>query len=236
MALASLDGLVFRLNPSSISWNFTIKTNVEETIGGRVVQVLGATLSDITIQGEYGQKQGHVGKKDQRGRLKNADQEDSGLSWRLAEAFVAAIRQKMEEQSADAKTDRLMHRPLLFEFPDYGWRFLCYVKSISGGDGDAAITHSVGAFAYKYTLVLFIVEDISDNLNRVVDKQRRAAINAYISRISAGVGWRKSEFNDPALTRDATTGQLHYQSPTAKPDSTDAGDDDLGGDYLPGTG
>lgn len=212
MALATLDGLVFRINPSAISWNFSIKTHVEETIGGRVVQVLGATLSDIALAGEYGERKGIKGRRG--GELAG----DAGQSWRLAEEFVRQIKMRMEKQSADSREHDKMNPPLLFEFPDYGWRFRVYIKGIATQESDSAITHTTGTFAYKYRLSLFVVEDVSDNLTRagsplqetkgVINQRRQAAINAYIARISAGVGWKRSEFNNPVMIQEAVTGPV----------------------------
>lgn len=227
-AVARLGGLAFRINPSAIDWNFQIKTSVEDTIGGRVVQVIGATLSDITITGEYGQVMGQKGLKGRERGAVERDQ-DPGLSWRLAEEFVHQVRHLMDEQSHDSRKGTLMNEPLLFEFPDYGWRFRVYVKSISSGSSENAIDHTVGNFAYKYRLVLFVVDDVSDNLTRagtslqdtkgVVNKKRNQAIEGYIARISRGVGWAKSEYNDPSLNRDPVTGRLNYTPYTEKTDT-----------------
>lgn len=221
MALAMLGGLAFRINPSSIDWNFQIKTRIEDTIGGRVVQVLGATLSDITITGEYGQVMGQKGIKGRERGPVTRDQ-DPGQSWRLAEEFVHQVRHLMDEQSHDATEHEKMNKALLFEFPDYGWRFQVYVKSISSNTSDNAIDHTVGNFAYKYRLVLFIVADVSDNLTRagtplqetkgVINKKRVQAIEAYIARISRGVGWTKSQYNDPVLTQNAVTGEVSLRN------------------------
>lgn len=209
MSLASLNGLSFRINPSAIQWGFSIDTNVEDTIGGRVVQVIGATLTDITLSGEYGERKGY--KTDAKHR--NMELHGRGLlSWELAEQFLLRVRDMMEEQSEDSRDMGKMNPPLDFRFPEFGWHFGVYVKGIDDGQSGQAIRHTTGAFAYKYRISLFIVEERSAALvlpskgSTLLEKKKAAAINGYISRISSGVGWKVSRFNEPTAIVNATTG------------------------------
>lgn len=210
---ATLNGIPFRLNPSSIQWGFSIDTNVEETIGGRVVQVLGATLTDITVSGEYGEKKGYVDTAKSRTRDLYPGK-GALLSWELAEAFLERVRVMMDKQSEDSTEQGLRGKILDFRFPEYGWHFGVFVKAIDNGQGAPAINHTVGAIAYKYSLTLFVVEDRSDDLvlasgkGTALSKAKTAAVEGYISRISRGVGWKLSRFNEPYLVQGATKGTV----------------------------
>jgi hypothetical protein len=113
-----------------------------------------------------------------------------------------------------------MHPPLDFRFPEFGWHFGVYVKGIDDGQSNVAIQHSSGHFAYTYRISLFIVEDRSDDVviasgkgTSLLAQKKAAAINGYISRISRGVGWKLSRFNDPLAVTNAVTGQTqrNYQ-------------------------
>lgn len=212
-AFASLDGVNFRINPSSIDWGFQIDTNVEETIGGRVVQVIGATLSDITLSGEYGEKKGYATDAHHRSRELRPHAGNPLLSWELAEAFLNRVSQMMDNQSAKANKQGALLQVLDFKFPEFGWHFGIYIKTIDDGQSDAAINHTVGNIAYKYRITLQIVEDRSDDVvvasgkgTSLLNQKKAAAINGYISRISKNVGWRLSAFNDPDAVTDVTTG------------------------------
>jgi hypothetical protein len=190
----------FRIDPSQIAWDFQVHTSVTETVGGRVVQVTGATLSDITVSGLYGEDRG-------RGRAApGADH--PGAPWRLAEEFVAQIRAMMAWQSGGATVQGQATRPpAVFAYAPMGWRFRVYIKSLADSDG-GAVTHQVGKIGYGYTLALFIVQGDSDTLavaggaGGVVGAARSAAIDAYISRVADGVGWHYSPYNGgtPAAT------------------------------------
>jgi hypothetical protein len=45
----------FRTNPNEIWWSYELLTNVEDTYGGRVVQLLGTRLGDLTVKVDCGQ-------------------------------------------------------------------------------------------------------------------------------------------------------------------------------------
>lgn len=44
----------FRTNPNSIRWNYTLNTKIEETYGGRVVQILSANMDDLVVTADSG--------------------------------------------------------------------------------------------------------------------------------------------------------------------------------------
>lgn len=184
-------GVVFRLNPDEVGWNFQVNTSVTETIGGRVVQVLGASLSDLTIRGSFGERRGksHTG------------------SGTYAERFFKDVQRIVEYQSRDASRHHRMHEPAIFTFAPLNWAFRVYVKDLSDPDG-GGVTHRVGKAAYRYVLTLMVHDDISDTSkilgrsNGVLEQKRDAAIAKYINRISDGIGWHLSKYNGPITDVD----------------------------------
>lgn len=44
----------FRTNPNSIRWKYVLNTNVEDTYGGRVIQILSARITTLNVQVEAG--------------------------------------------------------------------------------------------------------------------------------------------------------------------------------------
>lgn len=46
--------LTFRTNPNEVWWTYDLITNVEETYGGRVIQLLGTRLGDLRVTVECG--------------------------------------------------------------------------------------------------------------------------------------------------------------------------------------
>jgi hypothetical protein len=160
-------------------------TSVTETIGGRVIQVIGSRLEDMTVTGSFGQDHSTP----------------RGESWRQAEAFLSMVQQIMDFQASDATDQAKMHPPAVFTYPAKNWRFSVYVKDLSDADTPgASVVLTPGKFNQRYQLTLFIVQDSSTALvragesNGVIDKQAAAAIDAYMARISDGIGWHFSQY------------------------------------------
>jgi hypothetical protein len=177
--------IAFRVDPDHIEWNFEVLTNVVETIGGRVIQIIGSYLDDLTLTGSFGQDHSTP----------------QGESWRQAEAFLLLIRQIMDYQSQDANLQAEMHRPAVFTYPPKNWRFNVYVKDFSDADNPGtSIVLTPGKFNQRWRLILFIVQDSSTALvtagesHGVISKQAEAAIAAYMARISDGIGWTFSQY------------------------------------------
>lgn len=186
MAVAQLGDLKWRVDPQRVNWSYQIDANRIETLGGQVIQVLGATLSDLTIMGQFGQ-----------------DHQNKLESWQLAVAFNTKIQQMMDAQTLPAKTvgglpsgtssvsdAAVVHKPVTFSYLDgkHNWQFQVLIKSMADADGSNALTHAVGKSSYGYTLTLFIVEADTDVLAKIATDQ-------FISRISSGLGWTRTAFN-----------------------------------------
>jgi hypothetical protein len=207
LGFADGPAVTFRIDPESISWNWTVLTNVIDTIGGRVIQVIGAYLDDLTVQGSFGQDHSTP----------------SGESWRQAEAFLKVVTQIMEHQSSDASKQAEMHPPAVFSYPPRSWRFQCYVKALTDADGGNSIVMTPGKFNQRYMLTLFIVPDGSGKLtkagttNGVYSAKAEQAIAAYMNRISDGIGWHYTQYNgdsNPSLPGTGGTSQPSTSSRT----------------------
>lgn len=183
--------LKFRIDPENIQWDYKILTSVTETLGGRVIQVIGATLSDLVITGKVGEQRGatHM------------------LSWQLAEGFYAKVADMMDFQSRGANGIGKMGQPATFTYPPLGIRLAVFIKALTDADGQGSVSHKQGKFSYGYQLTLFVVPEGSSDLkvagtdgNGFLDKQRQAAIENAMNRIADGIGWHFTEtFNGPAL-------------------------------------
>lgn len=197
--------IAFRVDPDHIEWSFEVLTNVVETIGGRVIQIIGSELSDLTVTGSFGQDHSTP----------------AGESWRQAEAFLLLIRQLMDYQSQDANKQTLMHPPAVFTYPPKNWRFNVYVKAFEDADNPGtSVVLTPGKFNQRWRLTLFIVQDASTALvtagdsNGVINKQAEAAIAAYMARISDGIGWKFTAYtglkNGADLAKDQAAAAKLY--------------------------
>jgi hypothetical protein len=206
LGFAGGPGVVLRLNPNSVQWNFTIDTSVTETVGGRVVQVLGATISDLTVSGSFGEKRGagHV------------------ESRTYADQFLTQMQALAAYQSRDSSVTASRTVPAVFNFPSKGWRFAVYIKAL-GSKGGPAVMHKPGSAEYDYSLTMMIQADLSEtsviigSSNGVLDQIKDKAVQAYIDRIADGIGWKFSDqYNghgaDPAYKDNAVSGASSNQT------------------------
>jgi hypothetical protein len=184
MSFCQIGDYQFRITPSAVVFPFDVDSTVITTVGGRVVQVYGVTLGDMVVQGLFGQER--------TGATRD--------SWQLAEDFQTKMAALVQKQSAAPSTGQLagydtttMHPPHRFIYQDdtHDWDFMVYIKDLQDvQDNDYTVSHATGKFSYGYTLTLFIVEDNSRIL-------RQVAVDKFISRLAAGVGWKRTEFNGP---------------------------------------
>jgi len=189
MGNAILGGLRFRIDPSQVAIPYEMNVAVTPTVGGRVVQVHGVTFGDLTIRGLFGQ-----------------DRANRRESWRLAEDFSVAIQRLVDKQSARPTMAQLtgtdpapMHPTLRFLYSDansptrrglpvHDWDLNVYIKGLRDIDGSATINHTPGKYSYGYTLTLFVQQDNTGKLAQV-------AQNAFIDRLSKGLGWKRGPYN-----------------------------------------
>lgn len=151
MGLATLDGVPFRLDPTSATWEFAIKTNIIDTVGGRVVQVIGVDLGDMTVVGTFG-----VGGREEQG------------------TFLERMKAIGDRQVHDPGTP-----PMRFLYPPRGWDFLVYLRSYSqpGAPGADSVYVANEIIAPRWALTLFLVED-NAGLKRVAQDAYIARIAA----------------------------------------------------------
>lgn len=140
MTLVTLGGAALRVHPTDIRWNFKMKTSETRTMGGKVIQILGTTFSDITVTGTYG-----------RGRRDLGDQE----AWQSQIRFRKQVKEWAEQavQAADPT-------PLKFTYPTRNWSFNVFVRSLSD------IEYTVDDINPSWTLVLFPVDQGSTKIIR----------------------------------------------------------------------
>jgi len=127
-----LDGVPLKVNPDDIRWNFKMKTTDSKTMGGKVIQVLGTRLDDLTIQGQFSPDRA------------KGDTE----AWQSQIRFRAQV-----EKWADRAANTENTNPLRFTYPPRNWEFKVYIKSISG------IDWAIDAIAPRWTMVLFPMDD-----------------------------------------------------------------------------
>ena len=99
------------------------------------------------------------------------------------EAFINKMADLAKKQGAD-------NEPHRFLFPYRGWDFKVYIRNVSTPDGSMSMRVAPDIANPRWSLTLQIVEE-NGGLKKV-------ATDAYIKRLSEGIGWHPSEYNGPA--------------------------------------
>lgn len=132
-ALATLGGLPLRTNPNEIRWNFKMKTTETRTIGGKVIQILGTTLSDLTVRGTFGP-----------GLKEEGDTE----GWQNQLRFRKQVERWAQQASVAGKA-----QPLRFTYAPRKWDFRVFIRSLS------PISMTNEEINPEWELALFPVDD-----------------------------------------------------------------------------
>lgn len=179
MGVAMLGGRTFRLDPTSIRWDYSVRVADHNTVGGKVVQVLGINLGDMIVTGSFG-----VG------------------GWQEQEEFLARMKAMGEAQVAEAAKIGGQAEPLRFVYPPRGWDFLVYIRAFEQPGASTGVRVAAPTFAPRWSLTLFIVED-NAGLTQVKD----AAVTQFIARLAQGLGWKQNQFNGPLTYADVQQAQ-----------------------------
>lgn len=164
MGNAVLDGRAFRLDPSSISWDFSINTKETHTIGGKVVQVFGTRMGDITLEGDFG-----VG------------------GWQEQERFLDRIKALGDKALDDWPNSE--GEPIRFFWPVNRWDFKVWIREFTQVGSQYSVEMANEEHAPRWRLVLFPVDDNAS--------LRKVSEDAYIARLAAGIGWKRTQYNGP---------------------------------------
>lgn len=101
MAVASITHqgktLRFRTNPNSITWEYNLRTSIEDTYGGQVVQILSANIDSLRITADAG-----------RG------------GWAYVEQVALFFRDMLFDQREG------LGEPGVFRYPTRGWELKVY--------------------------------------------------------------------------------------------------------------
>ncbi len=186
MATASIGDLTLDINPSEVNWAYQVRHNVTDTVGGKVVQVFGVQVGDMSVSGSFGS-----GGTDSQ------------------KTFLAKVTDMMERQ-ADTPSQKT-RAPYRFIFPERGWDFSVQIKSYDTPDGTGSVYADVNVLNPKWQLTLFIEED-NANLKQI-------ATDAFIQRLSQGIGWDVNEFNGPVGGAPGTSGRQTVTPPPLARDS-----------------
>lgn len=137
----TLGGYRLRVNPSEMRWNFGMKVADQAAVSGKVIQILGVKISDLTLRGQYSPDRSF------------GDRE----AWQQAERFRMWVK-----ETSKAYADNPSTPPIRLTYPPRGWDFEVYIKSIT------PYTNRIDEISPMWELVLFPVGEGANTVVRGV--------------------------------------------------------------------
>jgi hypothetical protein len=128
-----LGGTRMRVNPHDIRWNFKMKMNDAKSLGGKVVQITGMQVSDITVKGKFTPDR----------------QAGDTEAWQQQMRFRAWLEKTTE-------STRQGRKPIRFAYPTRGWDFNVFVKAVV-----SPTVLSVDSIAPEWEIALFPFDETS---------------------------------------------------------------------------
>lgn len=167
MANMRIGSYTFDLDPSHASWGYRLRTKSTDTYGGRVIQILGSQVEQMSIRGYVRPLKGPV-----EGAFENR--------FLAMERFEQDVKAIMDAQAQSKMPSELVYPPL-------GWgvdeRILVYVTGFSNVKYD----DSVSAFSYDLKM------DVDSGFDEVVE----SALTYGLEDIPDGVRWYRNQYNTP---------------------------------------
>lgn len=93
--------LRLRTNPNEFGWTYTLNKRIDNTYGGRVVQLLGTKIDDFTLKADSG-----------------------GGRWEYTNLVAKFMRDCIIAQRHNGGT------PVTFEYTTRGWKLNCYIVNV----------------------------------------------------------------------------------------------------------
>ncbi len=173
---ASLAGIPFDVDPTGVEWDYSVKSSATKTVGGKVIQIYGVRMGDITVTGTFGNN----GVERQRNFFDKISPFVDGQVPTFMNPAPAAIP---------------------FLWPERGWALNVYVKSLQQPGAGVSIQNTVKSIAPGFQLVLFPESGNSDVIAAVANSVQAQ----YLSRITDGMGWRSTKWNAAVGAEDLST-------------------------------
>lgn len=184
---ASLGGVLLPLDPDQVGWRSTTKTRSQNTVGGKVVQAFGTSISEINIIGSYG----------------------SG-GFQSAQAFLqqvtAWVGQQVGKLTPQQGQGIWNGSPLQFLFPFHNWNKLVYITKFYNPEAAQSIFIDPRTVNYHWALTLYVASN-NDTITEA-DPTSDASMIQFVNGLAQYFGWFPNDAN--GVIKDASTGQNPY--------------------------
>lgn len=181
------------LSPNNVTWRYQLRTNVIDTYGGQVIQILGVSIEDLTLRGFFG-GEGMWGFDE-----KNVSRYESSNYKQWQELSTPSLRNGMVQFSEWFKTyfyyvtqaGGFEKDNIVFSYPHLGW--LWKIRPLDF----PRIRFANDELVPQWELKCDFIEDIQNYFIQEVTESAKKAL----TRFRDNVGWSEFiEWSQPVYT------------------------------------
>lgn len=183
------------LSPTGVSWDYNLRTQVYNTLGGQVVQILGIDITNLKIQGYFGFERFWGVEIGSRGRHVSGYDGERSYKWQTDPSFKNGLVQmshwfrdyfNLVTQTGDY--DRAQMR---FTYPHRGWDWVIRPKEFP------KVRFAHDEVAPQWEINADLVEYLQDHF---IVRQINYKVKEDLNRLQAGVGKFTEflKFSEPA--------------------------------------
>jgi hypothetical protein len=207
------------LGAAGVSWEYSLNTSVQDTYGGQVIQILGVTVTNLVIRGNFGGIDPQWGAEQKRDGSfsvletnQNPNPRFGDYEWihDAAHPWVNGIQQmadwfrryfELTTQGAENRKgsfERYNQTSMKFQYPARGWSFLIRPRSFP------KVTMANDALAPEWTVEADFVEEAETDRSFVKDVEKTALDR--LEDLKVGIGFQRrnpfSEFINKNITNE----------------------------------
>lgn len=159
--------IVLGLSPTGVSWDYNLRTQVYNTLGGQVVQILGVDISNIKIQGYFGFERYFGVDIDPRAGHVSGYKGEVNYDWKKDPNFKNGLIQMSHWFRSYfnniTQTGNYDRHPMRFVYPHRGWDWVIRPREfpkVRFAHDEVAPQWEVNADLIEYLQDHFIVKQI----------------------------------------------------------------------------
>jgi hypothetical protein len=179
------------LSPNNVTWRYQLRTNVIDTYGGQVVQILGVSIEDLTIRGYFGNEGMWGFENDEKGNYSSRYENGDYKKWKQVDGESLSLRNGMVQLSEWFKTyfyhvtqaGNFEKDNMIFSYPHLNW--LWKIRPIDF----PRVRFANNELMPQWELKCDFIEDLQNYafLQQVTESAKKA-----LTRFRDNIGW--SEF------------------------------------------
>jgi hypothetical protein len=183
------------LSPNNVSWDYNLKTSVINTYGGQVVQILGVSIDNLTIEGFFGSEGMWGFNTDSRGNFVNERFNNSDIKTWKDGKMASGLYQLSEWFKMYfyriTQAGNFNKEYMVFKYPHMGWEWNIRPLDFP------RIRFANDELLPQWRITCDFIEDLQSNFTQEVTKSAKSALGRMRNNVgfSEFIEWSTPIYN-----------------------------------------